>query len=224
MRVIKCVLAVTVPVLVTVSTAGCSEFSAGFKEGLNSAASSAQSSSAATTSVASRASTCTENSFPLYALKATHPEEPKLEIPQPPGWEPTDLGTNEVVRGMLGNGELTDVEAKFAPTAAITLEDLTGKVDSPEKALDAELAAVGLPMTTETPGTVCGYPSVTASYIADKEKPTTTVSTLVVAGEFDGKLYAATVSIQSTQPDNPTYVSDKNAMLEGFRFQPPTHG
>lgn len=166
-------------------------------------------------------SQCATSELPLMSLEPKSSAEPAMAIPQPPGWESSGGDFPPIVRATLVNQGLT--ADSFAPTAVVTLEDLTGKVGTPELAITAERDAITDPLDSETSGTLCGMPSLTITYVspASGTAPSTTVSTLIVAGEDAGKLYAATVTVQTTDPDNSTYVKDRNAMLEGFQFQLP---
>ena len=46
----------------------------------------------------------------------------------------------------------------------------------------------------------------------------------MVAGAFDGNTYVATVTVQSTDPDNPVYARDTETVLTGFQMLPPDGG
>jgi hypothetical protein len=53
----------------------------------------------------------------------------------------------------------------FSPDVVVTLENVTGRVSTPQQALDAEVAGIvemlATSIDTRTPGTICGYPSTT---------------------------------------------------------------
>lgn len=67
---------------------------------------------------------------------------------------------------------------------------------------------------SRTAGTVCGHPSSTITYTL-QNRP---VTALITAAEDGAKTWAAIVTIQTTDPDNPAYVASKQAILDGFQF------
>jgi hypothetical protein len=54
--------------------------------------------------------------------------------------------------------------------------------------------------------------------------PPRKAQTLIVVSAFSGSTYAATVTVQATDPDNPTYASDTDTILTGFGMLPPDAG
>ncbi|ULN54781.1 LpqN/LpqT family lipoprotein [Mycolicibacillus parakoreensis] len=159
---------------------------------------------------------CANSDVPLHELEPHSPAEPRLALPQPPGWTFTTRLNSEVIRGSLIN---TALRANgFAPNAVVTLENLTGTAANPEQALalerDGIVDSIG-PVATETPGTLCGYPALTVTYRM-QGRPVTAVA--VAGADAHQRIWAATVSMQTTEPDNPDYVAAKTAILDGFRF------
>ncbi len=125
-----------------------------------------------------------------------------------------------MVRAAIVNTELRAND--FSPNAVVTLEDLTGKVPSVQQGVDAEIAAVeqgGMAVTSRTAGTVCGYPSNTITYTL-KNRP---VTALIVVAEHERKIWAAVVTVQTTEPDNPRYAADKEKIMGGFQISWPNN-
>lgn len=46
-------------------------------------------------------------------------------------------------------------------------------------------------------------------------------TTVDVVATFNGTLYVATVTIQSANPDNPSYARDEKTIMTGFQMLPP---
>ncbi|OCB49582.1 hypothetical protein A5721_33810 [Mycobacterium vulneris] len=151
-------------------------------------------------------------------MKSQAPREPVLALPQPDGWVRSTKLDSELIRGIIINDALRAND--FSPNAGVTLEDLTGKVETPQQAFDAELngvTQVGGTIESQTPSTRCGQPAVVADYRI-QGRPATA---LIVVAKNNDKLYAATLTVQTTQPDNPTYVKDKKTILDGFQLELP---
>ena len=54
--------------------------------------------------------------------------------------------------------------------------------------------------------------------------PPRKAKTLLVTAPFGGTTYVATVTVQSTDPTNPGYARDSDAILTGFQILPPEAG
>ncbi|WP_042788170.1 LpqN/LpqT family lipoprotein [Mycobacteroides abscessus] len=148
-------------------------------------------------------------------MDAKAADEPKLAVPTPAGWEYTAKMNSPMIRGTVANVGLRAND--FTPNAVVTLEELTGKVTSAQQGIDAEIAAVeqgGMAVQSRTAGTVCGHPSSTITY-ALQDRP---VTALITAAENGPKTWAAILTIQTTDADNPAYIAGKKAILDGFQF------
>ncbi|MGC7268527.1 LpqN/LpqT family lipoprotein [Mycobacteroides abscessus subsp. abscessus] len=155
---------------------------------------------------------------PRVTLDAKAADEPKLAVPTPAGWEYTAKMNSPMIRGTVANVGLRAND--FTPNAVLTLEELTGKVTSAEQGIDAEIAAVeqsGMAVQSRTAGTVCGHPSSTITY-ALQNRP---VTALITAAENGPKIWAAVLTIQTTEPGNLEYTAGKEAILGGFQFTVP---
>jgi len=165
----------------------------------------------------SLSSRCSPSTVPLANLDPRAADEPRLGLPQPPGWHLDSAQRPPAVRAVMqGPG----IEAnRYQPNAVLTLENITGTVRTPQQALDWEiegLSKTGV-LIDRFPGTVCGYPAIALTYNMGVVNHEATV--LIVAGRGgDGKLWAASVTVQAIDPNNPDYVSEKHAILSGFQF------
>jgi hypothetical protein len=172
---------------------------------------------------------CEQVSAPLTSIDSRESGEPQLKIPQPPGWERDSMLDSDVIRFTMRNKDLAS--DKFMPTAVVTLESLPGGdeddtktvFDQERAALVDRLGATGL-QTMET--TRCGDAAEIVDYDAPSmgKIPPRKVRTLMVAAAFNGNTYVTTVTVQSTEPDNPQYARDTGTVLTGFQMLPPAAG
>jgi hypothetical protein len=168
---------------------------------------------------------CEEVSTPLTSIDPRAQGEPQLKIPQPPGWERAAMLDSEVIRFTMRNKDLS--ANNFMPTAVVTLESVPGAADDQtifdqeRAALVDRLGATGL-HTTKT--TLCGDNAEIVDYDAPSmgRIPPRKIKTLMVAATFDANTYVATVTVQSTDPDNPVYTRDTGTVLTGFQMLPPS--
>ena len=74
--------------------------------------------------------------------------------------------------------------------------------------------------------TLCGDKAELVDYDAPSmgRIPPRKIRTLMVAATFDTNTYVATVTVQSTDPDNPAYARDTETVLTGFQMLPPGGG
>lgn len=170
-------------------------------------------------SAVASATRCTASDVPMTTLDPKSDDEPKLELPTPPGWEYSSKMNSPLIRGLVAN---TGLRANnFTPNAVVTLEDLTGKVSDAKQGIDAELAGAtksGLTIDSRTPGTVCGHQSTTVTYTLRGHSATG----LIIAAADGQKVWAATLTIQTSEPDNSTYIADKQNILNNFRLVLPS--
>lgn len=170
---------------------------------------------------------CQPVSAQLISIARRSPAEPQLRIPQPPGWHRfTTLDSNRVWYAMADDDLAA---AGFPPTVVVGLESVPDATD-PQRALDQERAglsrSLGAREFTVKPTTVCGYRAESVTYPAPPigEIPAREAISLVTVGTVGGKTYVATVTIQSTEPNNPTYARDAKTILTGFQMLPPGSG
>lgn len=172
-----------------------------------------------------QATACTEVSSPLASIDPQAPGEPVLRIPQPAGWQRYRQIDSQLVRYAVVNRDL--VENSFAPTATVTLESVPGIPDDEQKALDQERAGLitvlGAADLSTTATKLCGHRAERVTYTAPPmgRIPARKAASLDVVATFNGSMYVATVTIQTTNPDNPTYAGDAKTILTGFQMLPP---
>jgi hypothetical protein len=135
---------------------------------------------------------------------------------------------SDVIRFTMRNKGL--VANNFMPTAVVTLESVPGAATDDETIFDQEraalvdrLGATGL-QTKEI--TLCGDKAELVDYDAPSmgRIPPRKIRTLMVAATFDTSTYVTTVTVQSTDPNNPVYTRDTDTVLTGFQMLPPDGG
>jgi hypothetical protein len=158
------------------------------------------------------------NRIPLTVLPSNGTDEPTVSIPTPPGWEFSVKHNTSLVRGAILNEGLA--ANHFVPNAVVTLADVTSDSSTPQMAIDIERGGLAqkVSIDSETPGTLCSYPSMTLNYKFDSRQATTVI---VAAKDAHNRVWVSTVGIQTTEPNNPDFVKDKRAILDGFQFTLP---
>ncbi|WP_421842418.1 LpqN/LpqT family lipoprotein [Mycobacterium sp.] len=167
---------------------------------------------------------CQEVPAPLMSIEQQRTSEPKLRIPQPPGWQRLRLLDSQLLRYSSRNDDLA--ARGFAPTAVVTLESTPGTTTDPQQLFDREKAGLsrfGATNLTTSKTTLCGYPAEIVKYTGPPmgNIPARNVTTLEVVAGFDDTTYVATLTIQSSDPDNPTYAQDAKTILTGFQILAP---
>jgi hypothetical protein len=174
---------------------------------------------------ASEASHCDEVDAPLTTIPAVKDGEPVLKIPQPPGWERSTMMDSELIRFAMLNDSLAN--ETFAPNVVVTLESAPGieepdvVFDSQRQALEAAFGATGLRVIERT---LCGLPAETVHYqtpVLGNVPPHPAMAVLGVL-HTDDMTYAVSVTVQTTDPENPVYRRDAEEILKGFQLLPPS--
>lgn len=157
---------------------------------------------------------CAPTDAPLLTLPPRGPGEPRLELPQPRGWERNTTMDSETVRGVIVN---TGMRADdFTPNAVVTLVDMTAKSPTPQQVIDIELAELssnGVAVETADTMLVCGHPAMTVGYTLESRP----VNAVIVGVAHEGKTFSAVVTMQTADPTNADYVADMDTILSGFR-------
>jgi hypothetical protein len=173
------------------------------------------------------ASACTPVDAPLTKVPFHVDDEPQMKIPMPDGWERVTMMDSELIRFTMRNPRLA--KDNFAPTAVLTLESQPGEHD-PQEVFDAQHdvleQGVGATDVNATPTTVCGLPAETLDYVTPPIGPIAPHPAKVVCAVMrtDEKTFAMTLTLQSADPDNPTYKRDAQTILTGFQMLPPKTG
>jgi hypothetical protein len=155
------------------------------------------------------------------------PNEPRLRIPQPAGWERVEGFDNDEVRMVLRNDALGN--GTHAPTITILVEEGPASVTTADQLLHAEVQNLdeqGFTNIAETPATVCGFAAKKVTFIdppsdtARGKLPARPTTVVMAAPNFDGHLWGAGVLIQATS-DDATFTADLNTVLAGFQILSP---
>lgn len=168
---------------------------------------------------------CEQVSAPLADIPTRTDQEPRLRIPQPPGWERTTKLDSESIRFAIRNPAL--VADGFTPNAVVTLQKVGSDVGKPQQVLDAQNQQLTTKLKVtdlkSTPGEVCGSPAQSTTYTAPGmgKIPPRTAASLAVVYQSGDVNYVATVTVQTIKPDNPTYAADSAAIIKGFQVLPP---
>ncbi|MFZ1164434.1 MAG: hypothetical protein WAO18_19645, partial [Mycobacterium sp.] len=118
----------------------------------------------------------------------------------------------------------------FMPTAVVTLESAPVEASDNHAIFDQERAALidrlGATALHTRETSLCGDDAEVVDYDAPSigRIPPRKVRTLMVAGAFGGSTFVTTVTVQSTDPDNPVYAHDTETVLTGFQMLPPAVG
>ncbi|MBO0677479.1 LpqN/LpqT family lipoprotein [Mycolicibacterium sp. S2-37] len=168
-------------------------------------------------------SACAHVDGPWVDIPAAADSEPVMRIPQPPGWDRNTELDSELVRFVLVNTDLT--ADQFAPNVVVTVEDAppTDPRTIYEQARRNLVKLAGATDVVSAPADVCGLPAETVTYRGAATGPATaerSLTTLYVATRDGDRSKLISVTIQTTEPDNPTYQRDAARMLDGFEVLP----
>ena len=170
------------------------------------------------------AGACHQVAAPMLDIESRNDTEPQLRIPQPAGWERFTKLDSEILRFALANRNL--VANQFAPNVVVTLEH-TPDADPQaifDQTRDNVVKMAGAQDRGVKAGTVCGLPAETVTYVAaamGPASPARPISALQVVTRTGGQTYLVTATMQTTQPDNPTYQRDVETILTGLQVLPP---
>ena len=170
------------------------------------------------------ASQCETVDAPLTTIPAMKDDEPVMKIPQPQGWVRSTKLDSDLFRFTMVNRRL--VANDFASNVVVTLESAPGVeaadsvFDLQRKALESAFGATDLRVTDHT---LCGLPAETVQYQTPPMGHLTPHPGTVVMAvlQTDDTTYAASVTIQTGDPGNPTYQRDAETILKGFQLLSP---
>jgi hypothetical protein len=174
---------------------------------------------------AATASDCTSVDAPMTPIPDQTDEEPVMKIPQPEGWERVTMMDSELIRFTMRNEAL--VKDGFAPTVVVTLESHPG-IAEPREVFDAQQHAlesgIGATNLTANETMLCELPAETMDYTTPQigTLPPHPAKVLTVVMHVKDDTYAMTMTVQSADPDNPTYQRDAETILTGFQMLPPS--
>jgi hypothetical protein len=164
---------------------------------------------------------CTAVSSPMTMIEPQHSGEPLMRIPHPTNWQRSTMLDSELIRYAMANADMA--ANHFAPTALVTLEDVTEHGGSPKEIFRMEWdglvkLAGGTDLVTTSDSPVCGFPAQRVTFKlpqmgAIPPRDGTAIA-VVTTGE---RKYAAVMGLQTTQPDKPAYVDDAKTILDGFQ-------
>ena len=171
------------------------------------------------------ASDCASVDAPMTSIREQTDEEPVMAIPQPAGWERVTMMDSELIRFTMRNLSLAN--DGFAPTAVVTLESHRG-IAEPREVFDAQQDAlenvVGATNLQATQTTLCELPAEIIDYVTPMlgMLPPHPARVVTAVLHTEDTTYAMTMTVQSADPENPTYKRDAETILTGFQMLPPS--
>lgn len=187
---------------------------------------------------------CTKVNYPLIDVPSSTTGEPEMRIPRPPGWQ--DITDMEAIQDefaetdaegisfmQLANPALITADG-FGPNAVVVMESWQSE---PGVSLSQEaqeffawsesdlMTQLGAEFQSIVATTVCGQPAEIIEYTAPTASPegvSATISgkVLMAVAESKDTTYGVGLIMATTEPDNPTYQRDSQAILDGFVFRP----
>lgn len=172
------------------------------------------------------AGTCPAATADRWATAPPTGDGPGVRVPQPPAWDSVPELITAAAPIVLRNMSLQ--QGNYAPALTAVVGDSTNQ-KTPQLLLDGSYKALTKNHTnpqlkSQQNTVVCGYPALTLNYTVDAAPggPTQTVTALVIAPTVGAKLYTVAVTSVTTQPNDPTYQRDSQAMLNGTQVLAPT--
>ena len=173
------------------------------------------------------ASDCTSVDAPMTSIPDHTDEEPVMKIPQPDGWQRVTMMDSELIRFTMRNKSLA--RDGFTPTVVVTLEGHRG-IAEPREVFDFQQDAlesvVGATQVSVSETTLCELPAESMDYITPPlgilpPHPATVITAVM---HTEDMTYSMSMTVQSTDPGNPTYQRDAETILTGFQMLPPSRG
>ncbi len=157
-------------------------------------------------------------------LSGTAPDEPRVRIAQPPGWEPVPELAKDAVKLVLRNVSLSDGVTN--PAVSVATGDATDGDRSPKDLLNDSVQGFevgGGQNITQVPAEICGFPALMANYTVPPGEggKTIYVTAVTVMVPLGSKVWNVVALAQSTAPNNETYMADAQVMLAGMRIAMP---
>jgi hypothetical protein len=173
------------------------------------------------------AAACTAVDVPLAdvppAPDGSSNSDPVLRIPKPPGWNRITSLDSERIRYVMRNDDLA--VGRVAPTAVVTLESHRGEI-SPDTLFDEQrkqVSELGVTQLILNDTTLCGLPAMRGGYMSPlmgtaEPRPAEVLMGVMFYGD---STYGVAVTVQSADADDPTFIRDSTAILDGFQMLPP---
>ncbi|UCN12814.1 MULTISPECIES: hypothetical protein [Mycobacterium avium complex (MAC)] len=166
---------------------------------------------------------CVETSVPLVWLGQGSPDEPRIGIPTPPGWVPTEYFPGARTRipapkmGMIRNPSLQF--GGHVPNALVVVDtfhpDPAVAGDVEQFALDDMIDDIdrSSEIVKQTPGRVCGHPSVRVDYVIEGLEST---ALIVASMASDRSVWRVRLNFLSHEPHNIQWLRDTQLMMEAL--------
>lgn len=158
-------------------------------------------------------------------LSGIGPDDPRVRIAQPPGWEPVPELATGPVRLVLRNVSLSDGVTN--PALSVATADATDGDRPPRDLLNDSIKgfeAGGGQNISPVPAEVCGFPALMANYTVPPQHEggkTVYVTAVSVMVPLGSRVWNLVAMAQSTAPNNETYMKDVQVMLAGLRIALP---
>lgn len=167
------------------------------------------------------ADACTTVDAPLADIPATNDREPRLRIPIPAGWERNSMMDSRVIRYAIVAEKFRT--RGFATNAVVTLESARGTNETPTEIFDQNrdnlVEIMGASDLSVEANTTCGFPSETTRYTAPAMGLAPKRPVIMHAVVAEGDLtWLATLTIQTTEPDDPQFRRDAQQIVDGFQL------
>ena len=167
------------------------------------------------------AARCATVDAPLADIPSVNTREPRLRIPVPPGWKRNTMMDSRIIRYAIVATKL--IADDFAPNAVVTLESARGAQDA-DMVFEQNRANLvkmmgAFDLKTDSNMT-CGFPSETTHYTAPAmgNAPQRPIIMHAVVARNGATTYLATLTIQTTDAQNPTYGRDAEEIVDGFQM------
>ena len=151
------------------------------------------------------------------------PDEPTLRLPQPPNWKRVNFADSAVTHLMVRDD---NAGTEPLPSVDVWVADRTGRAQSPQAVFDTErngLNTSGATDIADVTGTVCGFQSHTFNYQINLGAATPgKVQSVVVAPQYNDKLFEVKITVQNGNSGNQGDVKDTQTILTGLELKAPT--
>lgn len=165
---------------------------------------------------------CAAVSAPMATIEPQRNGEPVMRIPRPHDWERTTMLDSELIRYAMANANIA--ANNFAPSALVTLEDVTAHGGTPQEIFAMEWdglvkLAGGSDLVTTSDSPVCGFPAQRVTFALPRMGAIPPRKGQAIAVVTPGAhRYAAVIGLQTTAPDKPVYAQAAKTILDGFQI------